>query len=186
MKLMEFFYFDDKKMDYANDERYSNDRDINVVEKNDTRKLRLTLRQINQLRKNSEAHEFEKAARGRDFSIIFLASPTSTPKRLKLIARHSKGFIYYVSLTGVTGARDYLPSHITTNIKKIKRITDKPVCVGFGISRPRQAGRIARVADGVIIGSAMINIISINLEKGAYLKKLARYASSLSKAIKGV
>jgi hypothetical protein len=62
MKLMEFFYFDDKKMDYANDERYSNDRDISVVEKDDTRKVRLTLRQINQLRKNSEAHEFEKAA----------------------------------------------------------------------------------------------------------------------------
>jgi hypothetical protein len=61
MKLMEFFYFDDKKMDYANDERYSNKRDINVVEKSDSRKVRLTLRQINQLRKNSEAHEFEKA-----------------------------------------------------------------------------------------------------------------------------
>ena len=62
MKLMEFFYFDDKKMDYANDQRYSNERDINVIEKSDTRKVRLTLRQINQLRKNSEAHEFEKAA----------------------------------------------------------------------------------------------------------------------------
>jgi len=62
MKLMEFFYFDDQKMDYAVDHRYDSNKDISVVEKSDTRKVRLTLRQINQLRKQSEAHEFEQAA----------------------------------------------------------------------------------------------------------------------------
>lgn len=62
MKLLEFFYFDDKQIDYVDDKRYSNNKDINVVEKDDTRKVRLTLRQINQLRIQSEAHQFEKAA----------------------------------------------------------------------------------------------------------------------------
>jgi len=130
-----------------------------------------------------EASEFEKASRTKDFYIIFLASPTSTSERIKVIARHSKGFIYYVSLMGVTGARDYLAPNISRNIKKIKRITDKPICVGFGISDERQARIISRVADGVIVGSAVINIISKYEKKNILVKVVGQFTSRLAKAI---
>lgn len=130
-----------------------------------------------------EALEFEKAAKGKDFYIIFLASPTSTTERIKAIAKHSKGFIYYVSLTGVTGARETLPPHISRNIKKIKRITGKPVCVGFGVSNERQARLISRVADGVIVGSAIINVIRRYERKSTLDKAVGEFASRLAKAI---
>jgi len=130
-----------------------------------------------------EAHEFEDAVRGMDFSLIFLASPTSTSKRIRAIARHSKGFIYYVSLTGVTGARKTLPSHIARNIKKIKDITDKPVCVGFGISNEEQARRISRLADGIIVGSAIINVIARFSASKRLAREVGKFTSRLAKAI---
>jgi len=130
-----------------------------------------------------ESGEFEKAAEGDDFCIIFLASPTSTAGRIKNIAKHSKGFIYYVSLTGVTGARNALPSHISRNIKSIKRITGKPVCVGFGVSNEKQARNIARIADGVIIGSALINVIKKHEGKKTLSRAVGRFTSRIAKAI---
>ena len=77
----------------------------------------------------------------------------------------SRGFIYYVSLTGTTGARKKLPLEISENLRAIKRMTKKPVCVGFGISSPAQVAKISGVADGVIVGSAIIKIIEKNKEK---------------------
>ncbi|MBL7070976.1 MAG: tryptophan synthase subunit alpha [Candidatus Omnitrophica bacterium] len=130
-----------------------------------------------------EAAELEGAARAQDLYLIFLASPTSTNDRLKIIARHSKGFIYYVSLTGVTGARAALPSHISKNIKRIKRLTDKPVCVGFGVSNEKQARDISRVADGVIIGSALIRVIGENEGKSTLNKAVGKFTSSIAKAV---
>jgi len=130
-----------------------------------------------------EAADFEKAGRVEDFYIIFLASPTSSSERIKAIARYSKGFIYYVSLTGVTGARDYLAPHISENIKKIKRITDKPVCVGFGVSDEKQARIVSKIADGVIVGSAIIKVISKYERKGTLRKAVGQFASRLAEAI---
>jgi tryptophan synthase alpha chain len=130
-----------------------------------------------------EADEFERPTRGKEFYIIFLASPTSTSERIKLIARHSKGFIYYVSLTGVTGARDYLSPHIPRNIRKIKRITDKPVCVGFGVSNEEQARAISHIADGVIVGSAIVKVISKNIGKKTLKKEVGKFAARLARAI---
>ena len=132
-----------------------------------------------------EASELEGPARSKDFYIIFLASPTSTRERIKLIARRSRGFIYYVSLTGITGVRDHLAPHIAGDIRKIKRVTDKPVCVGFGVSNEKQARTVARAADGVIVGSAIVKVISENRKKRALEKKVGRFAARLSKAIKG-
>ena len=103
--------------------------------------------------------------------------------RSLLVAKSSTGFIYYVSLTGVTGARKSLPQDIAEHIKKIKRVTDKPVCVGFGVSNREQAAKMARIADGVIVGSAVIKIIENNVGDGSYLKKVAEFISSLKKAI---
>jgi tryptophan synthase alpha chain len=130
-----------------------------------------------------EAGELEEAIKGKDFYIIFLASPTSTPRRIKAIAKHSKGFIYYVSLTGVTGARESLPQHVSRNIRYIKRMTGKPVCVGFGISNEKQAKMVSKIADGVIIGSALINIIRKHEKKKTLEKAVAQFASRLAEVV---
>ncbi|MBN1353447.1 MAG: tryptophan synthase subunit alpha [Candidatus Omnitrophica bacterium] len=118
-----------------------------------------------------------------DFSIIFLAAPTSSAKRLKIIAKKSSGFIYYVSLTGVTGERRNLAPDTVSSIRKLKKITKKPVCVGFGISRPSQAQRLSRIADGVIVGSAIINIIERNKGKKDFYKNVNRFTKSFERAV---
>ncbi len=110
-----------------------------------------------------EADELIFVARQCDFKTIFLAAPTSTRKRIKLIAQKSTGFIYYVSLAGVTGARAALPTHISEHIRTIKHLSSKPVCVGFGISTPEQVKRLSHYCDGVIVGSAIINRIEKSL-----------------------
>ncbi len=127
-----------------------------------------------------EARDIIRAAAAKKFCVIFLASPTSANARLRSIAEKSEGFIYYVSLTGVTGARKHMASDIAANIKKIKRFTSKPVCVGFGVSTGKQASAIARAADGVIVGSAIIKSIERSGRKGA-----ARFAAALAKSVHG-
>jgi len=124
-------------------------------------------------------------SRKKDFSSIFLAAPTSTKERLKKISSKSTGFIYYVSLTGTTGARDRLPGDIVKNVKTIKRISKKPVCVGFGISNPRQARRISRLADGIIVGSAVIKVIENNSARSDFYKKVGDFVKRLAKAVHG-
>ncbi len=133
-----------------------------------------------------ESSEFVRPAKGGDFCVVFLASPTSTAARIRNIAARSRGFIYYVSLTGVTGARHDLPAHISRDIKRIKRVTDKPVCVGFGVSNAKQARNIARAADGVIVGSAVINIIMNNEGKKDLIGAVGRFVSGISKAVHGI
>ena len=130
-----------------------------------------------------EASALISAAQKHNFATIFLAAPTSTKDRLKNIAAKSKGFIYYVSLTGVTGARKKLPQDIVKNVKSLKRITKKPVCIGFGISNPEQARKLARLADGVIVGSAVIKIIEKNIGKKDLHKKVSAFVKSLARAI---
>ncbi len=76
-----------------------------------------------------------------------------------MISKQSRGFIYYVSLTGVTGARERLPRSIKLSLSKIRRFTEKPICVGFGISKPSQAREIGKYSDGIIIGSALLKIV---------------------------
>lgn len=90
---------------------------------------------------------------------IFLAAPTSTPERIALIARHSTGFVYYVSRTGVTGERADIASTVQGMVASIKQHTATPVAVGFGISSPAQAAEVAGYADGVIVGSAIVRLI---------------------------
>ena len=106
-----------------------------------------------------EGEELWKASREVGLSNILLISPTTSPDRLQRIARQGTGFLYYVSLLGVTGARDTLPANLRESLKTIKVHTDKPVAVGFGISTPQQAGMVAHWAEGVIVGSALVRII---------------------------
>ena len=131
-----------------------------------------------------ESQTLLKVAKRRNFSLVLLAAPTSTNNRLKTIAGKSDGFIYYVSLTGVTGARSRLAGDLYKNIRRLKRFTIKPVCVGFGVSNPRQAKKICSIADGVIVGSAIIRLIEKNLGKKNLVEKIGRFVGSIAKGIK--
>ena len=99
----------------------------------------------------------EAAPAGLD--LIHLVAPTSTPDRMRKIARASRGFVYMVSLTGVTGERTTLPGELAQQIRALRAITTQPVCVGFGISTPEQAAEVGALADGVIVGSAIVRLV---------------------------
>lgn len=88
--------------------------------------------------------------------LIFLIAPTTPSERRELIVKRSRGFIYYISVAGITGARSALPTDLAENIRAIKAQTKTPVCVGFGISVPEQAASVCSVADGAIVGSALV------------------------------
>jgi tryptophan synthase alpha chain len=110
-----------------------------------------------------EAGEFIKLAKNAAVASIFLLAPTSTEGRIKKVARASTGFIYYVSVTGITGAQLLLDGSIEKSINNIRKITGKPIAVGFGVSTPDEAEVVAGVSDGVIIGSAIVKKAQGNL-----------------------
>src|SRR5216683_2812785 len=106
-----------------------------------------------------EAGPFSAEAEAAGLDLVHLVAPTSTPGRVRLIARRSRGFIYVVSLTGVTGERRELPPDLATQIRTLRLVTTKPVCIGFGISTPAQVAAIGRLADGAIVGSAIVRLV---------------------------
>lgn len=108
-------------------------------------------------------HSGEKG--GKSLDTIFLIAPTSTPRRIKKIALASSGFVYYVSLTGITGAAIELDEAFRSHLSLIKQATDKPVAVGFGIAKPEQARIVSQIADGVIVGSAVVKVFDETPEK---------------------
>jgi tryptophan synthase alpha chain len=101
-----------------------------------------------------------KLSKKEDFATIFLVAPTSTPERIKKVAISASGFIYYVSMRGITGTKLSLDSSIKNSIVKIRKITDKPIAVGFGISTPEEAAAVSKFSDGIIVGSAIVKKIS--------------------------
>jgi len=126
-----------------------------------------------------EGEELERSTRRHGLDLIYLLSPASTEERIKLVASRSSGFIYLVSVTGVTGARAKLPEELESFVARVKAGTEKPLCVGFGVSTPEQARRIAKVADGVIIGSRIIQL----MEEDTTFSSLKVFASSLREAL---
>jgi tryptophan synthase alpha chain len=106
-----------------------------------------------------ESGELRRETDAAGLDMIHLAAPTSTPDRLRSIARRSRGFIYLVSLTGVTGERSTLPDDLEAQVRALRLITTKPICVGFGISRPEHSAAVGRLADGVIVGSAIVRVV---------------------------
>jgi len=107
-----------------------------------------------------ESGPLAQLCRKRDFSLIHLITPTTGHDRAKRIAERSTGFIYYVSITGITGERTELPPEIVDNVTWLREQTPLPVCIGFGISRPDHVRRLAPVADGLIVGSAIVRRIA--------------------------
>lgn len=107
-----------------------------------------------------EATDLIRFSKREGLDTVFLLAPTSTEDRVRRVARTSSGFIYYVSITGITGSRLQIDESLGESIKKIRKITDKPVCVGFGVSNPEEASRVSEIADGVIIGSAIVKMLN--------------------------
>lgn len=120
-----------------------------------------------------------------NLATIFLVAPTSPPERMQLIASVSTGFIYCVSVTGVTGARAMLSDEIAPMITELRKHTDKPISVGFGVSTPDQAKQVADIADGVVVGSAIIDVIEKNMDdETKLLTAVKQFASDLAAGVK--
>jgi tryptophan synthase alpha chain len=135
-----------------------------------------------------EAEPYVKAMRAADLDTVFLAAPTSTPERLKLIARYSTGFVYLVSRTGVTGERVSLSGAAGPLVTATRAVTELPLALGFGISTPEQASAVAKMADGVVVGSAFVRMIekrATDAEIEAFTRSLRRGMDSESRDAKG-
>ncbi len=125
-----------------------------------------------------EGAELEAACQAHDLALIYLLAPTSTPERVQLVTEHSQGFVYLVSVTGITGARDRLPPDLAAFVERVRTVTNKPLAVGFGISTPEQAGQVAALADGVIVGSALVRLA----EQENAVEKVESFVAELREA----
>jgi tryptophan synthase alpha chain len=126
-----------------------------------------------------EADPYVKVMRVAGLDAVFLAAPTSTPERLKLVAEYSTGFVYLVSRTGVTGERGSLSESLAPLIRSMRTVTTLPLAAGFGISTPEQAGAAAKMADGVVVGSALVRLIGNNASD----EQIQDFARSLRKGM---
>ncbi len=133
-----------------------------------------------------EADSILQLAKNTSLDIIFLLAPTSTPDRIVLISKLSQGFIYYVSMTGVTGfSAAFNDAFQESILPQIKSATDKPIAVGFGVSSPEQAARVAKAASGVIVGSAIIRIMEKHLQEPAtMIREVGKFVEKLKQAIR--
>ncbi|MFA6548905.1 MAG: tryptophan synthase subunit alpha [Candidatus Margulisiibacteriota bacterium] len=130
---------------------------------------------------SSRGSDFSPLSRGRKeegVDSIFLIAPTSTDERIKLAAERSSGFIYLISVAGITGKRQALADNLAVLVAKIKQFSKLPVAIGFGVSTPAQAAQAAKVADGVIVGSAIVDLIGKKK-----IQAVPRFVASLRKAI---
>ncbi|HBH78740.1 MAG TPA: tryptophan synthase subunit alpha [Nitrospira sp.] len=116
-------------------------------------------------------------------SLIFLLAPTSTTDRRKLVAKESHGFVYYVSLTGITGAKLSNATDIQQNIEKLRKVSAAPVAVGFGVATPEDAARVSKMADGVIVGSAIVKQIAAHQQDPGMVGYVAEFVRSLKAAM---
>jgi len=117
--------------------------------------------------------------------LIHFVAPTTPAARMRKIARATGGFIYMVSLTGVTGTRAELPPDLETNLRALRGVTTKPVCVGFGIATPAQAALVGRHADGVIVGSAIVNLVEQHAGSPELPTRVGEFIAALKAPLRG-
>jgi tryptophan synthase alpha chain len=125
-----------------------------------------------------EAGDYLSAMRKRKLATVFLAAPTSTDARLRRIAQASRGFVYAVSRTGVTGARQQLSADARALVRRLRRFTKLPIAVGFGISTPEQFTEVGRFANAVVVGSALVELVERS-GRGEAAKAVGRFISRL-------
>jgi tryptophan synthase alpha chain len=130
-----------------------------------------------------EAGEMSKVCRDADFSLIQLVTPTTPRDRQVQIAQSSSGFLYYVSVTGITGERVELPPELVDNVGWLREQTELPICIGFGISGAETAAQLAPVADGLIVGSAVVRRIAQSTEKSEAAQSVKAFVQELRTAI---
>jgi tryptophan synthase alpha chain len=126
-----------------------------------------------------EAGKLCRAAKAKGLSMVFFLAPTTTKERMPRIIKAATGFIYFLSVSGVTGARTSIPADLQKNIRQAKRLTKKPICVGFGISTPQQVKAVARVADGVIVGSAIVKEVQRNSGRADLVRRVSSFVRNL-------
>ena len=127
-----------------------------------------------------EGSELEAITQRQGLDLIYLLAPTSTEERIRLVAERSRGFIYLVSVTGVTGARDRLPVDLEVFVARVRKVATQPLCVGFGIATPEQARRVSRIADGVIVGSRLIQLMEA---EGDFIPSVSQFIRGLRRAL---
>lgn len=132
-----------------------------------------------------ESEAFQKLATARGLKLIQLITPTTPRDRAIEIARLTTGFIYYVSVAGITGERDELPAELTDNVAWLRTQTDLPICIGFGISGPKQVKRLAPYADGLIVGSALVRRLgeAANRPRAEVVREIGDFIGSLAEAL---
>jgi len=132
-----------------------------------------------------EAEPLEAEAGPAGVDVVQLVAPTSPPARVRAIARRSQGFIYVVSLTGVTGERRELPADLAGQIRTLRLVTTKPVCVGFGISTPEHVEAVGRLADGVIVGSAIVRLVETRAGSSSLVEDVGEFIAALKAPLRG-
>ena len=130
-----------------------------------------------------EADELKKYTDQADLDLIFLLAPTSNDARIKMISQKARGFLYYISMTGVTGSTLSEGQYIEKDIRRIKKYTDLPIAIGFGISTPEQAQAMGKFADGVVVGSAIVRLIEENRNSPQLLKKVGEFIAQLRRVL---
>ena len=133
-----------------------------------------------------EGIELHAALRARGVDPILLAAPTTQPERLAMLARRTAGFLYFVSLTGTTGARRELSDTLEQEVRAVRAVSDVPVCVGFGVSTPEQAARVAEFADGVVVGSALVDRIERAGSPDAAVAAAAEFVAELKRPLRRI
>jgi tryptophan synthase alpha chain len=132
-----------------------------------------------------ESGELDRASRRDGLDLIYLLAPTSTLARMRRVLSRARGFVYFVAVTGVTGVRAALPENLERLVGSVKRLTPLPVGVGFGISTPEQAARVATFADAVIVGSAIARVIEERATERDVTAAVEAFAASLAAAVHG-
>ncbi len=125
-----------------------------------------------------EADELAARCRDHDFKLILLVTPTTSPERAERVVAACGGFVYVVSVVGITGERDRLPDSLHAQIARLRQITDLPLCVGFGVSTPAHVQQVAAVADGVIVGTALVKKLAGDGDRVAAVAGLVRELTS--------
>ena len=130
-----------------------------------------------------ESKPLQIPSRETGLNLIFLLAPTSTPARRGLVTKQSQGFLYYVSLTGITGTRLHDVADVGDNVRKIKQHSRIPIAVGFGVATSEDAARVAKIADGVIVGSAIVRNIAQHAKDPRMVSKVGEFVRSLKTAM---